>query len=223
MPVTDTDEGICCENSDAFFPWCTLFLVIVFFKFAFSFYILINFLYNPDIVGLFIGVICIVGINGLYQGSSWVLNKFLDQQKYCWPMRGVQGPLVHSYSCNISRFKNSFFHVQVVEDVLGDMFNKQYELSAYTSSKWSVCVSVPRLRCGECPGKRGGPPRSLRPSRHQETCTLDRRGRNLPLRLSGQVAHDINPQVSAGSEDLHTRPRSEPVQPPTPPPSEGLP
>lgn len=55
-------------------------------------------------------------------------------------------------------------------------------------------VSVPRLRRGECPGKRGGPPRRLRPSRHQETCPLDRPGRNLPLRKpSGQLANDINP------------------------------
>lgn len=41
-------------------------------------------------------------------------------------------------------------------------------------------ASVPRLRCGECPGKRGGPHPRSRPSRHQEACPLDRPGRNLP-------------------------------------------
>lgn len=79
-----------------------------------------------------------------------------------------------------------------------------------------------RLRCGECPGKRDRSAHSLGQSGHQETCPLDRPGGNLPVRLSVRAANDIHLQASAGSKDLHTRPRTEPVQPPLPP-SEGLP
>uniref|UniRef100_A0AAZ3QIE7 Tc1-like transposase DDE domain-containing protein n=1 Tax=Oncorhynchus tshawytscha TaxID=74940 RepID=A0AAZ3QIE7_ONCTS len=43
---------------------------------------------------------------------------------------------------------------------------------------------VPRLRGGKCVGEGGGPPQRLRPRAHQETCPVDRPGRDLPLRLS---------------------------------------
>lgn len=83
----------------------------------------------------------------------------------------------------------------------------------------NLYVSVPRLRCGECLGERGGSSGRVRPSRHQETRPLDRPGRNLPLSSSsrGQFANDINPLASAGSKDLHTKSWSEPVWPPLSP------
>lgn len=87
-------------------------------------------------------------------------------------------------------------------------------------------VPVPRLWYGECPGKRDWSPRCSRQSCHQETCPLDWPGRNLPVRLSGQVGNDIFRQASAGSRDLHTKAlawASSASLPPPHPPSEGLP
>lgn len=73
-----------------------------------------------------------------------------------------------------------------------------------------MSVVVPRLRRRKRPGEGGGTPRSLRPSRHQETCSLDRPGRNQPVRMSEREANG-NQSSGFSSKDLHTRPWSEAV------------
>lgn len=48
-----------------------------------------------------------------------------------------------------------------------------------------LSASVLRVRCGECPGKGAGPSQRLCPTYHKETLSVDRPGRNQPVRPFG--------------------------------------